>query len=293
MPSACRYVVEALQLDPMNGAYLWTAAQIAAGVGNPDLALTFLRAALNNGFRDLAAVYGCKPLRDALATPRGERVLQPPMTAYCEPQILNHRFAVSNMAGYAITGLVVNLTVRYEAGDRVVREQSFSRKVSHVPPGGIVGFAMAGAPKDGFRCRMQMDYQCSDHPGRTFRAASCYNMQGTGEHLAWPDYLHRAASGLVQEADLSKREEGLRLAVEAAEWTAFEDAEILSTCAKLAAALGNEPAVERYSTAARRALLLRPLQNSVMVETAARRLCETRQNPVAGRNGIPVQASPR
>lgn len=277
-PAACRNVAEALRLDPMNGLYLWTAAQVGAEQGNEDLALTFLRAALNNGFRDAAAVHGCKALRNALSTPRGERTLQPPLAASCEPQLLNHRFAVSNMAGYAITGMVIQLTVRYEAGDRAVREQKFSRRVPCLPAGGVVGFAMAGAPKDGFRCRMQVDYECADHPGRVFRSASCYNMEGAGEHLSWPDYLHRAAQGTLKEADPAKRAEGLRFAVEAAEWTAMEDVDILATCAKLAASAGNEEAVARYSAAARRAMMIRPLQNSVLVDAAAQRLCEEREN---------------
>lgn len=270
---ACLHVAEALRLDPMNGSYLWTAAQVAAERGNQDLALAFLCAALNNGFRDAAAVHGCKALREALSTPRGERTLQPPLAAYCEPHLLNHRFAVSNMAGYSITGLVIQLTVRYETGDRAVREQSFSKRVPCLPAGGVVGFAMAGAPKDGFRCRMQMEYECADHPGRVFRSASCYNMEGAGEHLSWPDYLHRAALGTLKEADSAKRAEGMKLAVEAAEWTALEEADILGTCAKLAASIGNEEAVARYSAAARRAMMLRPLQNSVLVEAAANRLC--------------------
>ena len=66
----------------------------------------------------------------------------------------------------------------------------------------------------------------------------------------------------------------MKLAAEAAEWTALEDADILGTCAKLAASVGNEEAVARYSAAARRAMMLRPLQNSVLVEAAATRLGE-------------------
>ncbi len=275
VPAACGHAAGALQLDPMNGRYLWTASRVAAARRKPDLALTFLRAALNNGFHDSAEVYACAALREALATPRGQRVVQPPLAVSCDPQLLNHRFAVSNMAGYAITGLVVQLTVRYEANGAPAREQTFSRRVAALPAGGVIGFAMAGAPKDGFRCRMQADYQCAGHPGRVFRAVSCFNMEGTGEHLSWSDYLHRSALRALQEGDAARREQGLRLAGEAAEWTAFEDAEILGTCAKLAAALGREAEVDRYSDAARRAGTLRPLQNSVLVGAAAKRLCET------------------
>jgi len=273
-PTAYSNLVGALKLDPMNGAYLWTATQVAAARGDPDLALTFLRAALNNGFHDASAVHGCEALRGALDTPRGRRVLQPPLTTLCSEQLINHRFAVSNMAGYAVSGLVVRLTVRYETGDRLTREEAFSKRLSVLPAGGVIGFAMAGAPKGQFRCRMQLDYQCVDHPDFTFSSVSCHNMEGDGEHLEWPEYLHQCALDALKAGDRKRQEEGYKLAVEAAERTAFEDAEILGTCARLAVALGNEEAVNRYSVAARKAMACRPLRNSVQVEAAVKRLGE-------------------
>lgn len=273
-PAAYSNLAAAVKLDPMNGHYLWTATRVAAARGDDDLALTFLRAALANGFHEAAAVNGETALARALATPRGQRVLQPPLSAACDPQLLNHRFAVSNMAGYALTGLVVNLTVRYEVGERGGREQVFSRKVPVLPAGGEFGFALAGPPKGDFRCRMQLDYQCADYPGRSFRTVNGYNMDGKGGHEEWSGYLLRRAQAALQDGDRARREEGFRIAVEAAEWTAFEDVEVLAVCAKLAVALGNEEQMARYSAAARRAMFLRPLLNSVQVEAAVKRLGE-------------------
>lgn len=269
---AYKTVARALNLDPMNGAYLWTAAQVAAELGEQDQALTFLRAAMNNGFHDAAAILGCVALRAGLGTARGRQVLQPPLTTHCTEQLINHRFAVSNMAGYAVSGLVVRLTVKYEAGDKPVREESFMRRMAVLPAGGVVGFSMAGAPKGGFRCRMQLEYQCRDYPDLLFRAVSCYNMEGEEEHLEWPDYLHRRAVDALKTGDRKQQEEGFKFAVEAAERTAHEDVEILGTCMRLALAIGDEAAAERFSTAMRKAMTNRPLTNSVQVEAAVKRL---------------------
>ena len=269
---AYKTVARALNLDPMNGAYLWTAAQVAAELGEQDQALTLLRAAMNNGFHDAAAILGCVALRAGLGTARGRQVLQPPLTTHCSEQLINHRFAVSNMAGYAVSGLVVRLTVKYEAGDKPVREESFMRRMAVLPAGGVVGFSMAGAPKGGFRCRMQLEYQCRDYPDLLFRAVSCYNMEGEEEHLEWPDYLHRRAVDALKTGDRKQQEEGFKFAVEAAERTAHEDVEILGTCMRLALAIGDEAAAERFSTAMRKAMTNRPLTNSVQVEAAVKRL---------------------
>lgn len=274
VPAACSNVAGALKLEPMNGDYLWTAAQAAAVCGENDLALTFLRAAINNGFHDAVAVRGCGALQEALGTPRGRLAVQPPLTTLCNEQLINHHFAVSNMAGYAVSGLVVRLTIRYETGERQARTESFSKRVTVLPAGGLAGFAMAGAPKGQFRCRMELEYQCADYPDQTFRSVACHNMEGQGEHLEWPEYLQRRALEALKTGDRPRQEEGFRLAAEAAEWTASGDAEILGTCARLAAALGNEEAVSRYSTAARKAMACRPLLNSVLVEAAVKRLGE-------------------
>jgi tetratricopeptide (TPR) repeat protein len=274
MAAAYSHVAGALKLDPMNGLYLWSAAQVAAVRGENDLALTFLQAAVNNGFRDAAAIHGSEVLRKALGTARGRHVLQPPLTTLCSEQLINHRFAVSNMSGYAVSGLVVRLTVRYETGEREAQEESFSRRMSVVPAGGLIGFAMAGAPKGQFRCRMQLDYECADHPELKFRSVSCHNMEGQGEHLEWADYLHRRALEALKEGDRKRQEEGYKMVAEAAEWTVFENAEILGTCARLASSLGDEAGVKRYSDAARKAMMQRPLLDSVQVEAAVKRLGE-------------------
>jgi tetratricopeptide (TPR) repeat protein len=272
VPAAYSNVAGALRLDPMNGAYLWTATQVAAVRGDNTLALAFLKAAVNNGFRDAGAIRGCEALRGAMGTPRGRLAVQPPLTTYCNEQLLNHRFAVSNMAGYAVSGMVVRLTVRYETGDRPGREEAFSKRVPLLPAGGLIGFAMAGAPKGQFRCRMELEYQCADYPELTFRSVACHNMEGRGENLEWPEYLQRRALEALKDGSRPRQEEGFRQAVEAAEWTASGDAEILGSCARLAAALGNDEAVTRYSAAARKAMVCRPLLNSVLVEAAVKRL---------------------
>jgi hypothetical protein len=76
----------------------------------------------------------------------------------------------------------------------------------------------------------------------------------------------------LKTGDRKQQEEGFKFAVEAAERTAHEDVEILGTCMRLALAIGDEAAAERFSTAMRKAMTNRPLTNSVQVEAAVKRL---------------------
>ncbi len=175
-PAAARSLSQALRLEPENGAYWWSAAQLAAAnYGNDEVALTFLEAAIRRGFSDFTAVYACEPLRTAVGSPRGQCLLQPPLTVQCSRTLLNEQVVVSNLAAYTLTDLRMTLVLTNEsaAGRRQVTEMV--RHVAALSNGESVVMSSSRATPTGTRSLMHLTYTCGEHPARIFETTAGNN----------------------------------------------------------------------------------------------------------------------
>jgi hypothetical protein len=188
VPAAVCNLDQAMRLEPANGDYLWTAAQMASTCyTNEDAALTFLEAAIRSGFTNFAAVYEYEPLRDGVASPRGQDLLQPSLMALCSRTVLNQQFSVSNAAPYKLTGVNMTLRAEYENGAGSSRPLEWSCLASSFSNGAVIVLGLVRSASDG-RCRMRLSYTCAQHPGRAFETESCFNYLSGGETLWWADY---------------------------------------------------------------------------------------------------------
>lgn len=185
-PGAVRNLDQALWLDPTNGVYLWSAAQVASVCySNQEAALTFLQGAIRNGFNDFAAIYACDALREALASPRGQELLKPALMATCSRTLLNQQFGITNLAAYTLTNVSYTLRASYETEGGPSHENESSGEVAALSNETAVVLGLTRANGNGSRCLMRLTYSCGQHPGRTFETTSCFNYLGQGENLWW------------------------------------------------------------------------------------------------------------
>jgi tetratricopeptide (TPR) repeat protein len=203
-PAAALSLNRAIRLEPENGAYLWSAAQLAViGYSNNDVALTFLEGAVRRGFSDFKAVYACEPLRAAVVSKRGQRLLQPQLMALCSKTLLNEQVIVSNLAAYPLTDLKLTLTLTHETAAGKRQETELVRQVAALSNGESVVMSSARATPNGTRSLMRLAYTCGEHPVQTFETTSCHNYLAQGENLWWQDYLARSTNGGPQTNELS------------------------------------------------------------------------------------------
>ena len=185
-PAAARNLDRALWLEPANGAYLWTAAQLAVvGYSNQDAALTFLQAAVVNGFSDFAAIYACEALRELVASPRGQDILKPRLMATCSKTLLNQQFSITNLAAYTLTNVTFTLRSSYETESGQPHETESPGHVPTLSNGTVYVLGLTRANGSGSRCLMRLTYTCDQHPGRTFETTSRFNYLGQGENQWW------------------------------------------------------------------------------------------------------------
>lgn len=206
-PAAARALGQAIRLEPENGAYLWSAAQLAAvSFSNNDAALTFLEAAIQRGFVDFAAVYAFEPLRTAVASARGQNLLKPLLMVTCSKTLLNQQVAVSNLAPYPLTDvkLTLNLTQGTATGRR--HETELLREVGVLSNGEVFVMSASRAGANGTRSLMRLTYTCAEHPTRTFETITCHNYLSQGETLWWNDYLARSGKGHSFTGEVSRAE---------------------------------------------------------------------------------------
>lgn len=208
-PAAARSLSQAIRLEPENGTYCWSAAQLAAvGYSNHDMALTFLEAAIKRGFSDFTAVYASEPLRGAMSSKRGQRLLQPMLMAISSKTLLNQQVAVSNLAAYPLTDVKITLTLTHETATGQRHETDLVREAGVLSNGEALVVSSSRATSNGSRCRMRLTYTCAQHPAQTFETTSCFNYLGQGETLWWEDYVARSGKSGVRAGQNSPVETG-------------------------------------------------------------------------------------
>ncbi len=230
---------QALKLEPGNGDFLWSATQLAAqGYRREDVALSLLSAAINAGFTDFAAVHSFAPLRVALTSSRGQHILQPWVQAYCRPSLLTHSLTLTNHASYALRDLDVSLRVRYETSDGEPLDLEFTRLIPELPARGAMVLARTAPPRNATHSRMDLAYRCRQHPSHRFESVSGWNWGGGGRNLWFHRILNDEAVAALDAAEPAAYASAYRKAREAAQLTFDQDADVLDTCARLAAKLG-------------------------------------------------------